>query len=254
MNKKFLFIVVFPALTILVSCFLCTILLLFAFFSNRQTGETITEDREIEVFEELTFKGYGTIHLTQGEKHAVAIQTDQNTIKKITTEVVNNKLAIDYKRSTLWPFGPIFSNGNINIYITVPNLRSIDVDGAGRLQSDYFNTEALMIDLNGASKLSLEDFYADNITITASGASEINLSGAVMNQSITVEGASSYQAYNLTSRNCSVSLTGASKAEVFVSEALDVKISGAGKVTYKGTPADIKQDINGVGTVEKFSN
>ena len=43
--------------------------------------------------------------------------------------------------------------------------------------------------------------------------------------------------------------TGAGDAEVAVTDALNVVITGAGKVTYSGNPSAIKKQITGAGSV-----
>jgi hypothetical protein len=48
-----------------------------------------------------------------------------------------------------------------------------------------------------------------------------------------------------------ISVTGAGKAELAVSNSLKASITGAGKVTYLGDPKSVKKDITGAGSIER---
>jgi hypothetical protein len=50
-------------------------------------------------------------------------------------------------------------------------------------------------------------------------------------------------------KTATISSTGASKADVNVSESLKVSITGAGKVTYEGNPPTIDKQISGAGSI-----
>ena len=62
-------------------------------------------------------------------------------------------------------------------------------------------------------------------------------------------GASRLQAESLQTKSAEISSTGASHAEVAVSEALKVSITGAGKVIYSGNPPVIEKHISGAGSI-----
>jgi hypothetical protein len=48
-----------------------------------------------------------------------------------------------------------------------------------------------------------------------------------------------------------LSLIGASDADVSVSDALDVSITGAGKLSYAGNPKSISKNILGAGSIRQ---
>ena len=62
-------------------------------------------------------------------------------------------------------------------------------------------------------------------------------------------GASKLSAESLQTERAELSLTGASKAEVNVTDTLKVSITGAGKVIYSGNPRRVVKDITGAGTI-----
>jgi hypothetical protein len=63
-------------------------------------------------------------------------------------------------------------------------------------------------------------------------------------------GASKLDASGLQVETAELSISGAGKAEVAVSETLKVAISGAGKVTYTGNPT-VEKDVSGAGSIRR---
>src|SRR6266436_485354 len=62
-------------------------------------------------------------------------------------------------------------------------------------------------------------------------------------------GASRLEAESLQTKTAEISSTGASHAEVAVSESLKVSITGAGKVIYSGNPPTVEKHISGAGSI-----
>ena len=58
-------------------------------------------------------------------------------------------------------------------------------------------------------------------------------------------------AFDFPAENYKIDISGAGKAEINVSKELNVEISGAATVRYKGNPTKNVQDISGAGTVRK---
>jgi hypothetical protein len=83
---------------------------------------------------------------------------------------------------------------------------------------------------------------------TLSGAGNIVLVGKVGTYQITHSGAGNILAFDLISETTIISLSGTGKAEVYVDQLLDVTITGAGSVYYKGKPTII-QNITGSGSL-----
>lgn len=48
-----------------------------------------------------------------------------------------------------------------------------------------------------------------------------------------------------------VDMSGAGESRVWATQALEVDISGAGRVVYWGDPIDVRQDISGAGSIRQ---
>jgi Putative auto-transporter adhesin, head GIN domain len=97
--------------------------------------------------------------------------------------------------------------------------------------------------------LTVSQLSGHSFAIESTGATRVQLDGAVDDLVTDMTGASKLDANGLRVKTATISSTGASKADVNVSESLKVSITGAGKVTYAGNPPTIDKQISGAGSI-----
>jgi len=68
-----------------------------------------------------------------------------------------------------------------------------------------------------------------------------------------MSGAGKLQAFKLDTKFCRIDISGIGGAEVFVTEELDVQVSGIGGVTYIGDPPRVRRDVSGLGKIRSGS-
>ncbi|MGE5208100.1 MAG: GIN domain-containing protein, partial [Alphaproteobacteria bacterium] len=88
-----------------------------------------------------------------------------------------------------------------------------------------------------------------SFALESKGASEVFLDGNINRLLVDMTGASQLAARGLQTKTAEISTTGAGDADINVSETLKVIITGAGKVTYSGNPAQIQRNITGAGSI-----
>jgi hypothetical protein len=211
------------------------------------SGNIVSETREIKDFEKVSLEGIGNLIIEQGDKESITIEAEDNIIPKIETTVRNGILVIDYKR----PYFNIIPTKDIKFHLKVKNLSSINLSGAGNVECDKFETDKLKINTSGAGKIKF-NVTAIDFEVDISGAGSAELSGKVEEQKIDISGAGNYQAKDLESKNCTISISGIGSATVNATENLDITISGVGNVNYIGSPK-INQEINGPGRIKNIS-
>jgi len=212
----------------------------------RGSGDIETEERDVSDFHEVHLSGTGDLIITQGEKESLVIEADDNVIPLIETEVSMEILTIGFKRG--YNFVP---TSDIKFYLTVKELDEILLSGAGSVICGDFDAGELEIGISGAGDIDFR-LNADVVRVNSSGAGDINLSGTVDRQEINLSGAGKYDAGDLESRECDITVSGAGSATVNVSQELDINISGVGSVNYKGSP-DIQQKITGLGRIKSIN-
>lgn len=237
MRHSLFFLLFFPL--VLSSCF----------FDNERVqgnGAIKTENRSVGSFSRVSVGGAIKVYVTQGSDFSVRIETDENLLGLVETEVSGDELKIrPQQRYGLNP------SGEIKVYVSAPAFKRLEASGASNIYSQGRITlsETLDIDVTGASHAELE-LRAPGVEADLSGASSLKLSGETRDFSLDGSGASTIYCYDLKAENVEVEVSGASNAELFASVKLDAHASGAANIRYRGSAA-VSQHTSGAGSVNK---
>ena len=189
------------------------------------SGNVTSESRNVSGFQAVSLSGVGNLTIDQNGTESLTVEAEDNLLPYIKTEVQGNRLVIGSKDNTsLNPTKPI------NYRLTVKDLNSIDLSGAGKINGTGINTPKLAVNVSGAG--------------------DITLAGKADSQDINLSGAGNYHGEDLVSKNVTITTSGAGSAVVQVSDTLDATVSGAGSVRYIGDP-QVKQNVSGAGSVSK---
>ena len=219
-------------------------ILLIALLAVSFTGWT-TESRtfELEEFERVYFTGTGTLHLIQGDLPSAVAMGESSTLDELTIVSSDGVLYIDSEALDL-------AADDLVIDITFTQLRELVSDGLGIVDAKDLAVEDLLLEGRGAGKFTFANLKADELTVAGQGSTDFEFSGEVDRQIVAIDGVGNYSASALSSRSGEVSIFGAGDVLLWVEELLDVKVAGAARVRYRGTPL-VLQDILGLGTVTR---
>jgi hypothetical protein len=212
------------------------------------SGNTVTEERAISGVEGVALTFVGDLRIKQGNEEKLVITGDDNVLPLITTEVKDGVLAIGSK-STLGI--PVVND--LRYDLTVRNLNSLQLSGAGNAAIDGLETGDLAVGVSGAGNLSIKDLQADRVTANLSGVGNLELAGKANRQAVSLSGAGSYSGGDLETGSTDVTLSGLGGATVWATENLNATISGAGNVEYYGKP-EVTSKISGLGNVTSQGN
>ena len=185
-------------------------------------GLVVMETRSVQNFHSINNTVFADIFISQGPQEDLVIEAQQNILAELETLVVNNELIITVKRC-------VDIDQAIKIYITVPDIRNLKLNGVGEIVSQ-------------------NDFNIPSLNVVLAGAGNFTLDGTVNDLNIELDGVGNVMAFQLESNNCDVSIAGVGDVEVFVNDELNVVITGSGIVYYKGNPI-INSNITGTGSV-----
>lgn len=221
----------------------------------RGSGRVVLEEREVSGFDEIKVTGAGRVFITQGDSESLTIETDDNLLEYIETRVRGKTLEIGFTDDTIFS-----SSGGRRVLdptdgfifqIGVKDLKAIILSGAARVEVNQLTIERFDINLSGAGDIRLDDLNADQLDVLISGAGCVEVGGEVDVQDVRLSGLGRYQTFDLESREAEVNLSGAGDAEVWVTDVLDVLLSGVGNVKYYGDP-EITQNVTGVGQIQSM--
>jgi hypothetical protein len=220
----------------IVNTLLITLLFLTApqLKAQNASGNVISRDFPVEEFTGIALSEPIDYILLQGDKNLVKIETDDNLMDRVKTEVKNGILTVDTR--------DIRGSSSLKVTIQVKELESIAISGAASLKSENtLKSPELKIDASGAADIKL-DVEATELVSDLSGAANLKLSGNAIHHTVKASGAADLKAADLQTSTTEVHMTGASNAKVEAKDKLSGSLSGISDVKYKNEPALV--DLN----------
>lgn len=238
MKRFFLIVLLFS--TVLSSC---------NFISGKRirgNGNVITETRDAGTFHNVHISGNTDLYVKQDSVFTIRVVADENLMEYIITDI--NGTTLDIRQPSGIQLKP---SKAIKVYISGPDFKKFEASGACDIFSEnkIIGTDMISIRLSGASDIKME-IESPKVDAESSGAGKITLWGEAKDFRVDGSGSTDIKCFDLLTENTTVDISGAGSAEVFASVKLDVHVSGAADVRYKGSPA-ISQDISGAGSVKK---
>jgi hypothetical protein len=214
-----------------------------------------TQQREVKGFDRVRMQDFGVLEITQGEQESLVVETDEETMEKVYTEVRDGELILRVGRDFLERLGvglqTSLTRPQIRYRVTVKDLHGLAVAGFGRADVGQLASGRLAVHLSGGGEISLQSLTADHLQVKLSGAGTISTAGKVSQQEVALSGAGKYAGAELECQKARVSMSGAGSAIVWALEDLDVSISGVGSVEYYGEP-QVRQSTSGLGSVRRL--
>lgn len=233
---------------------LFSVLALFVFTSCRQVfgkrirgnGNVKTETRSAGQFSNINVSGNINVYVSQDSVSSLKVEADENLQEYIIIE--NDGGTLDIHSRSGYNLKP---SKHIKVYISNNDFEKFSASGACDIFTENRITgrEAITINLSGASNVNM-DVKAPRVEAKLSGAGNITLKGETRDFEADGSGSTDFKCFDLMAENTKVSLSGAGNAEVFASVKLDVHVSGAADVKYKGN-ATVSQQVTGAGSVKK---
>lgn len=166
----------------------------------RGNGSIKTETRDVAAFEAVTCDGGYEVQIDCQQKQSLTIETDENLLPLVKTEVHNNKLRVYTK-------GILFPTNRIRIAVSIPNITEFTSNGSVDGDINKINNSALDIDIRGSGKLHMNG-KSGTVKISASGSSKID-------------------AASLISENSDIQINGSGNIRVYATNSIDLQINGS---------------------------
>jgi len=203
-------------------------------------------DYELDNFSELEIKSAFRINVKQDEDFSFTINGRKDDVDDVIVEKNGAVLSLDFK-------GDVVKlnrqRREINIYITMPSLSSVQLGSASKGYISGFDEEFMDISLNGAAFADLE-INVNSIKAKVEGASKLEIDGTGNRFDVEVHGASTLNAFHFEVNDTELESHNASTARVYASDQLIIRSHGASNVIYKGN-ADVDIEKGGGSSVRK---
>lgn len=212
------------------------------------SGDPATSERDVEAFDAVRLEGVGDVRVEIGSPASVVVETDDNLLERITTEVEAGVLVIDEEDP-----GTILPRSGLRIEVVVPALTSVDMAGAGSIDVGTVTSERFAVAMGGAGSVTIADLTADELAVNLSGAGDITIAGSATTQTVSLSGAGDYDGGDLRTEAADITASGVGGVEVWVVESLSVTASGVGSVSYWGSPST-NISASGVGSIDSLGD
>ena len=187
------------------------------------SGTVVTEVRAVSGFTGIRTSGGHTVVVEQAEVEGAEVTTDDNLIEFVRTAVIDGTLVVSIDPAVrLRPTEPLV------VRIHAGELSTLGASGAVFLDADVGSVLELNVQVSGASRA----------WVTGSAAWQV----------LHISGASTYHGLDVETNSAQVHASGASVAELWVHDRLEVDGSGASIVRYRGGPTVIAR-VSGASTV-----
>jgi Putative auto-transporter adhesin, head GIN domain len=188
------------------------------------SGNVVTEKRDLAGFKSVEVGGTFEVEITAQKDFSVTVEADDNLIPLIRTEVNGGTLRIEADKR-------LSSKNPIRVRIFAPDIEKLDV--------------------SGVANVTLGDLKNHALSLESSGASKVKIAGETAKLTVDVSGATKIDAADLKAVDAEIDASGASHVDVNVSGELRADGSGASKITYTGTPANIVKTTSGASHVSQ---
>lgn len=218
--------------------------------SVKLSGVTKVSTKEVSAFDKVDVSGAIDVIVNIGNKSEVVIEADSAIMPYIVTEVKDRELKI-YNKDDFGFYN--YKNNKILVTITTPSILELESSGACDVTINDLKTDMFKVSLSGACDL-IGSFECNVLDFESSGSSDSKLRGKVKNCNIELSGACDIKALDLEVDSLKIEGSGSSNVEITVQNSLDVELSGASELRYKGEPKYIKTDMSGVSNLTKIDN
>lgn len=184
--------------------------------------------RQVAPFDSVEVRGAGRVDITIGQKQSLTIEAEPKTLSEISTEVSGTTLVID--RKDHWWQG--WDNKSIRVTITLPQLKSFALGGAGDVAIQGFT--------GGASAISI------------SGTGNIKAHGKLDSLNVNLNGAGNVDFADVSANQVTVAVNGTGAVNVRAEDTLNAAVNGVGSIAYLGSPDELHTAVNGVGSIRQM--
>ena len=209
-------------------------------------GHVTAQDRSVGSFNSIDAEGSVKVHLKQDASSSVRIETDENLQQYLDVYTNGSTLVIKTKEG--YNLSP---SRDIVVYTSAPVYKSIDVSGSCDILGDnnISGNDALAMQVSGSGKIDVQ-VSVPKVSADVSGSGDVLLKGTAKEFEGSISGSGTIKAFDLTTDNTKLDISGGADAEITANQKLDVHVSGSGDVKYKGN-ASVSQEISGSGSVKK---
>jgi hypothetical protein len=231
-------------------------------------GKITVRTRVVGTFDKVRVSGPFVVHIQQGPKHSVRLETDENAHNMVDIDSPNGEVNIRLS-GFIW-----VDATKLNVYITMPTLRSLKgeanstifierfsgvqssqfyVSGSTSLQFKPWTGSFLSIDSAGASN-TVGTFQGTKLDLRMTGAGNATIYGKTSHLALHLGGACNARLSHFEVQDINVFMDGPSKAFIHTNGPIQGEVGGASKLYWTGAPKWTNLKTTGAGVIRQQPN
>jgi len=211
----------------------------------RGSGEVTVETRPIAEFERIVLAGEGHVLFGAGSDGLVEIETDDNLVIHLLTDVSGDTLTISTETGI-----DIDPTSGVTYRLDCPEITAAVLSGAGIIDlATCATTDRLQIELPGAGTIVAPDLDVSTLRASLPGAGSIVAAGRTDRLEVVLAGAGDFDGRDLRANTASVESLGVGTTTLWATDELFASVTGVGAVFYYGEP-EVNSTVTGIGTIE----
>jgi len=238
--------------------FILIIAIIFMSGHNSIRPDITNKKLDLPEFHSIYVNSGYTVELKQTNDQEVSVSALTEIYNISTFEVkdgvlhVNVERKSDSKNKNVWEkIDDIKISPEMTLKISMRDIKELHVNGNGQIISkNSIAANNLDLAVTGSGKLEL-DVKGQKLKTTLSGSGEMTLRGYANDNDISISGSGNLHAYSCDLKTAKVMVSGSGLCEINVTDNLDAKVLGSGKVLHKGQTKNVMKTVYGRGEVDR---
>ena len=206
-------------------------------------GKIVKEERKLSDFKAISVKNAIHLKITQGTEEKVVVETDENVLPYLNTEVSGGELKIGIK-------GSVNNTKVMNVYVTVKTLNALETSSAAKATSENkIETNDLKISSSSGSAVKL-DIVCTNLDVKISSGCAVALSGSAQFLRADASSGSALSTAELKAEKGELSASSGAALAANVSKEVRAHASSGARIAVTGNPSSRDSDSSSGGSVK----
>jgi len=198
-------------------------------------GPTVARNYQVGGFDQIEVAGPYNVTVRTGAAPSVAARGPQRMIEHMVVEVRGGKLLIHSERQKGWFHTGWNFHGQVDLAVTVPQLRGATIAGSGDVRVDQVKGDAFEGTVAGSGGLDVGtlDVQSLKLAIAGSGGAKAR-AGRAQTAKFDIAGSGDIDARGVQAQAADVSIAGSGSISANASSTAHVSIMGSGDVDVTG--------------------
>lgn len=208
-------------------------------------GDLMSSERTVPTFEKIHSSGSANVRFHISQEYRVIVTTDSNLIEFVTTTVRNNTLNIGTESGS-------YSFTKLTVDVYSPILTGVSISGSGSFDSnDRITASVFEANVSGSGNIKVI-VESEAFSSSISGSGNVTISGNNNDSNIIISGSGRFNGNEFINNRAVVNISGSGTASIFVTDNLNARVSGSGRINYHGNPSVVNSNVTGSGQINRL--